>query len=59
FYAIDRATGEPVWWYRVEHPESRKTAGFVSSPATDGKRVYVGGLDGMVYAFPTGVEKPR
>ncbi|KPK53922.1 MAG: hypothetical protein AMJ59_25365 [Gammaproteobacteria bacterium SG8_31] len=59
FYAIDRATGEPVWWYRVEHPESRTTAGFVSSPATDGKRVYVGGLDGMVYAFPTGVEKPR
>lgn len=59
FYAIDRATGEPVWWYPVEHPENRKMAGFVSSPATDGKRVYVGGLDGMVYAFPTGVEFPR
>lgn len=51
FYAIDRETGRPAWWYPVEHPEDQPTAGFVSSPATDGERVYVGGLDGNIYAF--------
>jgi hypothetical protein len=36
----------------VEQPADRETWGFASSPATDGERVFVGGLDGTLYAFP-------
>lgn len=52
FFAVDRETGRPVWGYSVEQPQGRMLSGFVSSPAVDGQRVYVGGLDGKVYAFP-------
>jgi outer membrane protein assembly factor BamB len=51
FYAIDRESGAPAWWFAVDHPEGEQLAGFVSSPATDGERVFVGGLDGRIYAF--------
>lgn len=51
FFAIDRATGDPAWWFRAEQPEGEQLSGFVSSPATDGRRVFVGGLDGKIYAF--------
>jgi outer membrane protein assembly factor BamB len=51
FFAIDRASGEPAWWFGVDHPQGEQLSGFTSSPATDGERVFVGGLDGNVYAF--------
>jgi len=52
FFAVDRGTGRAVWWYPTDQPEDRKLSGYVSSPAVGGERVYVGGLDGRIYAFP-------
>jgi outer membrane protein assembly factor BamB len=54
FFAIDRVSGKPAWWFRVDHPEGEQLSGFISSPASDGERVFVGGLDGNVYAFDAG-----
>ena len=51
FFAVDQDTGRPIWWFPIDQPEEGILSGFVSSPATDGDRVYVGGLDGKVYAF--------
>jgi len=48
--ALDRATGATVWRYAVAVPETG-SSGFPGSPATGDGRVFLGGLDGRVYAF--------
>jgi outer membrane protein assembly factor BamB len=49
--ALDRASGRPVWQYVAAEPEDTKTYGFPGTAAVGGGRVYVTGLDGLVYAF--------
>jgi outer membrane protein assembly factor BamB len=51
FHAVDLATGEPLWRFEVTRPPEAGTWGFASSPAVGESGVYVGGLDGRVYAF--------
>ena len=51
FFAVERSTGRALWSWLPERDESVSYSGFASSPAVDGDRVYVGGLDGRVYAF--------
>lgn len=51
FHAVDRRTGRPAWIFRQERPATGVLSGFLSSPALDGQRVFVGGLDHKVYAF--------
>jgi eukaryotic-like serine/threonine-protein kinase len=48
--AVERASGRPVWRYAVEPPPSG-AFGFPGSPAVGAGRVFLGGLDGRVYAF--------
>lgn len=52
FHALDRTSGKPVWHYPAAPPDTGEYTGFVSAPAVAGDRVYVGGLDGAIYAFP-------
>jgi outer membrane protein assembly factor BamB len=54
FHAVDRATGMPRWRFDMTPPPDVGTWGFASSPAVGESGVYVGGLDGRVYAFPLG-----
>src|SRR5438046_10575287 len=49
--ALDRATGEPIWRYPCDRPTGATHRGFGGSPVVSGGRVFVGGLDGKVYAF--------
>ena len=49
--AFDRATGEVVWRYPCERPPGATHRGFAASPVVHRGHVYVGGLDGQVYAF--------
>jgi outer membrane protein assembly factor BamB len=50
--ALDRRSGAIVWrWPMPEWPGSWLN-GFTASPATDGRTLVVGGLDGTLYAFP-------
>ncbi len=51
FFAVDRETGAARWSYRPERPEGAGNSGFASSPALGAERVFVGGLDGRLYAF--------
>ena len=51
FFAVEGNTGRALWSWLPERDESVSYSGFASSPAVDGDRVYVGGLDGRVYAF--------
>jgi outer membrane protein assembly factor BamB len=52
FLAVDRATGRVAWRHPVPPPPSGKgQSGFVGSAAVAEGRVFVGGLDGRVYAF--------
>jgi outer membrane protein assembly factor BamB len=48
--AMDRATGRPVWHY-VAEPAPTGSYGFPGSPAVGQGLVFVGGLDGRLYAF--------
>lgn len=57
--ALDRASGEPVWRYPCERPEGATHRGFGASPAVWRDQVFVGGLDGNVYAFATGDARVR
>jgi len=52
FLAVDRATGQLRWRFTAERPEGAATWGFASSPVAGARAVYVGGIDGRVYAFP-------
>jgi outer membrane protein assembly factor BamB len=49
-YAVDRATGQPVWRFGAQ-PAQDQPYGFVGSPSLGAGRVYAAGLDGRVYAF--------
>ena len=49
--ALDRDTGEPLWRYACDRPAGAIHRGFGASPVVYGDRVFVGGLDGVVYAF--------
>jgi outer membrane protein assembly factor BamB len=48
--ALDRAGGATVWRYEAEAPRSG-AFGFPGSPAVGDGLVFVGGLDGRLYAF--------
>jgi len=50
--AVDRATGKPVWRYPLEEPADGRAYGFPAAPAVGEGLVFVGGVDGRVYAFP-------
>jgi len=52
FFAVDRISGKALWRYEMERPGDAGYWGFGSSPALGTKHVFVGGLDGKVYAFP-------
>jgi len=49
--ALDRATGAVAWRYAMAAPDSG-AYGVPGSPALGAGRVFAGGLDGKVYAFP-------
>jgi outer membrane protein assembly factor BamB len=51
FYAVARRDGKPSWKFPVVAEEGRRRWGFASSPAIGPERVFVGGLDGKLYAF--------
>ena len=51
FHAVSRRTGRAAWVFRQERPTDGLLSGFLSSPALDDERVFVGGLDHKVYAF--------
>ncbi len=48
--AVDRLTGRPAWRY-VASAAADKAYGFTGSASVGAGRVFVGGLDGRVYAF--------
>jgi outer membrane protein assembly factor BamB len=54
FFAVNRATGKVIWRFPMQAMPNDRTYGVASSPATDGRFVYFGGLDGTFYAFPVG-----
>jgi len=49
--AVDRATGTLLWRFPVAGPSNGSTYGFAASPALGEGLVFIGGLDGRVYAF--------
>jgi outer membrane protein assembly factor BamB len=49
-WAVDRATGRPAWRFVADVPASG-TYGFPGSPALGAGLVFLGGLDGRIYAF--------
>lgn len=49
--ALDRATGKVAWRFAATAPDSGAW-GFPGSPALGAGRVFVGGLDGRLLAFP-------
>lgn len=53
YYAVDRASGRGLWRFPSERPGEARLWGFTSSPAAGDGKVFVGGLDGNLYAFPT------
>jgi eukaryotic-like serine/threonine-protein kinase len=50
-FALDRATGDPIWRHDAK-PSASGSYGFPGSPAVGAGLVFVTGLDGRVYAFP-------
>ena len=54
--AMDRKTGKGTWrWPMPEWPGSLLN-GFAASPVIDGKMLFIGGVDGCLYAFPIGLD---
>jgi outer membrane protein assembly factor BamB len=53
FFAVDRATGRPLWHYPMPPPPDSPTWGVASSPEVADGQVFFGGLDGTFYAFRT------
>ena len=51
FWAVDRETGRPLWMFSMPRHDYLSMWGFASSPAADAGHVFVGGLDGSLYAF--------
>jgi len=51
FFAVNRETGQPIWTYAPIGESDAAEFGFASSPSVGAGRVYVGGLDGRIYAF--------
>jgi outer membrane protein assembly factor BamB len=49
-FAVDRATGRPVWQYAAR-PAEKGSYGFPGTPALGDGLVFLTGLDGRVYAF--------
>jgi outer membrane protein assembly factor BamB len=52
FSALDAETGRILWRWTLP-PTRSEVSGFGASPVVDGSLVFVGGLDGNLYAFPT------
>ncbi len=52
FYAIDKNTGLGIWQLQMQRPPEAAMWGFASSPAIGANHVFVGNLDGTVYAIP-------
>ena len=52
--AVDRPTGKLLWRSMVAPVAGAYLTGYVGSPAVEGNRVIVGGLDGTLCAYPTG-----
>jgi outer membrane protein assembly factor BamB len=57
--ALDRETGDPQWRFPCDLPAGATHRGFAASPVVYKSRVFVGGLDGKVYAFPRQDPRPR
>jgi len=51
FFAVDRRDGSALWHFPLARPDDRDPWGFASSPAVGEEHVFVGGLDGVLYAF--------
>lgn len=51
FFAVDRKDGTPLWQYAAEQPDSGDMWGFASYAVAAADKVFVGGLDGRLYAF--------
>jgi outer membrane protein assembly factor BamB len=51
FVAIDRLSGSELWQVWMPRPPGENLWGFGASPAVGEGKVFVGGLDGRVYAF--------
>jgi len=51
FFAVDRATGKLAWRFPMKPVAGSRCYGMASSPAVDRDLVFVGGLDGTLYAF--------
>ena len=54
FYALDRASGKPLWRFDMQPMGGEKGYGVGGSPALGEGKVFFGGLDGVFYAFATG-----
>lgn len=54
FFAVDLASGDPVWRYlpAAISVDGGPRSGFAAAPAIGPALVYVGSLDGNLYAFP-------
>ena len=50
--ALNRRSGAIVWRWPMPEWAGSWLNGFTASPATDGRTLVVGGLDGTLYAFP-------
>jgi outer membrane protein assembly factor BamB len=50
--ALDRKTGKLAWRFPLENPPGTLHFGFASSPARGGDTLVIGGMDGVLYAFP-------
>jgi outer membrane protein assembly factor BamB len=51
FFALDRQTGAIRWCFESERPAGAALWGFASSPSVGEGMVFVGVLDGKIYAF--------
>ena len=51
FSALDAETGRILWRWTLP-PTRSEVSGFGAPPVVDGSLVFVGGLDGNLYAFP-------
>jgi len=51
FSALDAETGRILWRFTLP-PTRSEISGFGAPPVVDGSLVFVGGLDGNLYAFP-------
>lgn len=50
--ALERASGKLRWYRPVARPEGRYHWGYAAGFALDGETLVIGGLDGMLRAFP-------